>query len=308
MRFVKLSQQKEFDTLEEVRRFFLQELRDHEPPGKFRIPSGHIAKDELEPGEPLVFTYSPARVVFTAQAETGLEDNNDEWCERYPGYFVINLSTLREADEDLRELEGWYNAAARASDPNHRSVNFIGQGWNHLPDSSPHTQALWVRLRGWLRPEDGDLDDSNDGASYRPQDGDLRLLVARQVRLRQGQGQFRDALLRRYGDRCLVTGCSVLAVLEAAHIHPHRGTIDNHPENGLLLRGDVHTLFDLNLLGIEPEQLRVELDPAVVTEYGGLAGTRLRCVGGHRPSLEALRERYQEFLRRVPAPYRGQAS
>jgi HNH endonuclease len=37
---------------------------------------------------------------------------------------------------------------------------------------------------------------------------------------------------------------STLDILEAAHISPYRGEEDNHPENGLLLRADLHTLFD----------------------------------------------------------------
>ena len=56
-----------------------------------------------------------------------------------------------------------------------------------------------------------------------------------------------------------MTGCTVFAVLEAAHIKPYQGENDNHPQNGLLLRADIHTLFDLNLLGIQPERLQVEI-------------------------------------------------
>jgi putative restriction endonuclease len=37
----------------------------------------------------------------------------------------------------------------------------------------------------------------------------------------------------------------------------YRGMKDNDPSNGLLLRTDIHTLYDLNLLGIEPDSLKV---------------------------------------------------
>jgi HNH endonuclease len=40
-------------------------------------------------------------------------------------------------------------------------------------------------------------------------------------------------------------------------IRPYRGDHDNDPKNGLLLRTDLHTLFDLNLLGIKPDTLTV---------------------------------------------------
>ena len=78
-------------------------------------------------------------------------------------------------------------------------------------------------------------------------------------------------------------------MLEAAHISPYRGEDDNHVENGLLLRSDIHTLFDLDLLGIDPERLRVVLHQDLVEEYGQFAVVTLGCVGDQRPSQETLR-------------------
>jgi 5-methylcytosine-specific restriction protein A len=155
-----------------------------------------------------------------------------------------------------------------------------------------------------LRDEEGDQVNANDDAGYSPQEGDRRQVVERQIRARRGQQQFRDALCTRYGNRCLVTGSEVLAVLEAAHIKPYRGEDDNHPENGLLLRADIHTLFDLDLLGIEPEQLRVELHPDLANnkDYGSLAGKTLYCARDQRPSQEALQLRYAQFQQRVYRP------
>ena len=76
----------------------------------------------------------------------------------------------------------------------------------------------------------------------------------------------------------------------------------NHPENGLLLRSDIHTLFDLDLLGIEPDRLQVELHPSLRPEYGDLAGLQLGCRSGLRPSSEALSRRYKLFLKKLDAP------
>lgn len=144
--------------------------------------------------------------------------------------------------------------------------------------------------------------DSLTGKEYVPQqDVDRRRMLERQIRERRGQQQFRDALRARYGDRCLVTGCGFLAVLEAAHINPYRGEDDNHPANGLLLRGDIHTMFDLDLLGIEPDRLLIELHPTLVgnNQYGKLAGKTLRCPNKQRPSGIALGVRYERFLKRI---------
>jgi hypothetical protein len=140
MRIVKLSKTEAgLGTLDGVRRFFLEEMPGRTPPGKFLVSPGRIAKDGLEPGEPLVFTYQ-ARVVFTARAASGLVPNNDEESEK-PTYFVVNLSTLRAADEDFHNVERRYNQAAGAS------VNLVEtQGWNSLPDSA-HTDEIWTWLR-----------------------------------------------------------------------------------------------------------------------------------------------------------------
>lgn len=151
----------------------------------------------------------------------------------------------------------------------------------------------------WLSDEEADRFEADDEERFIPQTGDRRRVVERQIRERRGQRTFRDKLRQRYGDRCLVTGCEVLAVLEAAHIQPYRGEDDNHPENGLLLRADIHTLFDLDLLGINPVRLVVELHPDLAKEYGQLSGKPLGCSSEHPPSLEALQQRYEQFRQRL---------
>jgi hypothetical protein len=130
-------------------------------------------------------------------------------------------------------------------------------------------------------------------------DEDQRKIIERQIRERRGQQLFREELRRTHGDKCMATGCTVLAVLEAAHIKPYRGENDNHPENGLLLRSDIHTLFDLDLLGIEPDSLRIEIHPSLSSEYGDLHGIRLTLAGSARLSQKALYSRYGRFKSRL---------
>jgi tetratricopeptide (TPR) repeat protein len=90
---------------------------------------------------------------------------------------------------------------------------------------------------------------------------------------RQGQSQFRQCLLEAYNYCCAITQCNAREALEAAHILPYSDTVNNHPSNGLLLRADLHTLFDLNLLVIEPETMRVRLAPSLQnTDYRVLDG------------------------------------
>ena len=137
--------------------------------------------------------------------------------------------------------------------------------------------------------------DAQDDREYLPRGGDCREKAWAQIFRRRGQGPFRDGLLRRYGSQCLVTGCTVLAILEAAHIDPYREDMHNHLGNGLLLRADIHTLFDLDLLVIEPTDLRIILHPDVAEHYNDIVADRLLVSGEQRPLIEALRRRYEQF-------------
>lgn len=85
--------------------------------------------------------------------------------------------------------------------------------------------------------------------------------VLRAIRARRGQPRFRLALLEAYEGRCALTGCDAPAALEAAHIERHSDGGTYEPSNGLLLRADLHTLFDLGLLGIDHQTGRALLHP-----------------------------------------------
>ncbi|MER9973427.1 HNH endonuclease [Mesorhizobium sp. M0085] len=101
---------------------------------------------------------------------------------------------------------------------------------------------------------------------------DGRQLIAMMVKRRQGQAGFRRALMKAYRGRCAVSGCEIAPLLEAAHIHPYRGPQTNAVENGLLLRADIHTLFDLGLITVSGNrQIRVSAG-LLDTSYGSLHG------------------------------------
>lgn len=129
---------------------------------------------------------------------------------------------------------------------------------------------------------------SEEAGEYAPSELDTRQGALRQIKLRRGQQRFRDAVRRRYGDRCAVTGCELLDVLEAAHIRPFRGESDHHPENGLLLRADIHTLFDLGLLSVDPTTWTVWVHPRVRPSYATLHGKAIETTDGDRPSPAAM--------------------
>jgi hypothetical protein len=110
---------------------------------------------------------------------------------------------------------------------------------------------------------------------------------------RQGQPAFRLALLSAYEGRCAVTGCDVTPALEAAHIVPYKGPETNHVTNGLLLRADIHTLFDLGLIAVDERAHKLLVAPHLRHEsYIELAGKRIHLpkVAARRPNPTALRQ------------------
>jgi len=73
------------------------------------------------------------------------------------------------------------------------------------------------------------------------------------IRPRLGQGAFRLVVSDAYAKRCAVTGEKTLPVLEAAHIKPVSRGGEHRVDNGLLLRSDLHKLFDLGYVTVTPE-------------------------------------------------------
>lgn len=86
------------------------------------------------------------------------------------------------------------------------------------------------------------------------------------VRPRLGQGAFRVLVTEAYARRCAVTAEKTLPALEAAHIRPYAIGGDHAPANGILLRRDIHSLFDLGYVTITPD-LRFEVSRRIREEY-----------------------------------------
>ena len=86
------------------------------------------------------------------------------------------------------------------------------------------------------------------------------------VKGRLGQGAFRILVTDAYQRRCSITGERTLPVLEAAHIKPYASSGPNLVQNGLLLRSDLHKLFDIGYLTVTPD-FRVEVSSSIKEEY-----------------------------------------
>jgi putative restriction endonuclease len=66
---------------------------------------------------------------------------------------------------------------------------------------------------------------------------------------------------------CAITGEKTLPVLEAAHIRPYAHEGHHEISNGVLLRSDLHTLFDRGYLGIDPDDLKVTVSQRIKEQF-----------------------------------------
>jgi len=86
------------------------------------------------------------------------------------------------------------------------------------------------------------------------------------IRPRLGQGAFRVVVTDSYERRCAVTRERTLPALEAAHIQPYAEGGSHEASNGLLLRRDIHSLFDAGYVTVTPE-LRFEVSGRIKEEF-----------------------------------------
>jgi putative restriction endonuclease len=129
--------------------------------------------------------------------------------------------------------------------------------------------------------------------------GDPRL-----VQPRLGQGTFRIAVLEAYGRACAVTGEHSLPAIEAAHIRSYSLDGPHEIRNGLLLRADLHRLFDTGYVTVTTE-LCLEVSSRLREEYKNgrsyypLHGSRLEVpnVAVHRPDQQFLEWHNQHVFR-----------
>jgi putative restriction endonuclease len=87
------------------------------------------------------------------------------------------------------------------------------------------------------------------------------------VRPRLGQGLFRVLVTEAYDRRCAMTNERTLPVLQAAHIKPYALEGPHELNNGLLLRSDLHTLFDQGYVTVDPANMRMVVSPRIREEF-----------------------------------------
>lgn len=117
-------------------------------------------------------------------------------------------------------------------------------------------QAVYDRIRNshtndWLHPDQGF--EAKEGLTLTP--------------YRIGQGAFRVMVTEAYNRRCAISGEKTLPVLDAAHIVPFSEQGSYAVKNGLLLRKDIHTLYDRGYITITPSY-HIEVSSRLKEDYG----------------------------------------
>lgn len=180
-------------------------------------------------------------------------------------YHVLGLALVSHWDDGHFFLEGFSSSGLAASPHNHTEADFLSLKQEQI---------------------DREKDYFNFDDTY-----DAREKIMSQIVRRRGQPEFRRTLLKIYSDCCAISGCDVADALEAAHILPYNGPNTNKSANGLLLRADLHVLFDLHLISVDSETMTTLVCQALLaTKYAYLQGKELRLPKNpaDRPSLEAL--------------------
>ena len=111
-------------------------------------------------------------------------------------------------------------------------------------------RELWDRVRAFIERPSAEAPEprllSEDAERYG---------AAVLVRPRLGQGALRFVVTDAYDRRCAITGERTLPALEAAHVKPFSQSGPHDVANGLLLRKDLHALFDRGYLTVTPEMV-----------------------------------------------------
>jgi putative restriction endonuclease len=129
--------------------------------------------------------------------------------------------------------------------------------------------ALWGAVHGRLNPAY-----RSDQEFARERFGEPQL-----IRPRLGQGAFRVLVTDTYKRRCAITAERTLPALEAAHIRPYGEGGEHDASNGILLRRDIHSLFDAGYVTITPD-LRFEVSRRIKEEFDN--GRHYYALHGHR--------------------------
>ena len=109
---------------------------------------------------------------------------------------------------------------------------------------------------------------------------------------RIGQQRFREEMLARYGEACAFTGPQPPGALEAAHLYLYSKTPEHDLHGGLLLRSDLHALFDRWLITIDPDTWSIQIAPELkrYPDLAALDGQPVKLTQTQRPRRKYIQD------------------
>jgi len=269
-----------------------------------------LGASALDSGNGTQYKNYLSKTVFTAYSH-GLDETNEGNIEI--AYSPENLA--EELGVPIASVAAHFDAL-RSSLPAARSKSAFK--WPRFAiHNQQHAKAFFNTLDslyenpGLLQPDDT-LEPAHLPSETRPQTDNLHRpslpdeTVLREILSRRGQSAFRANLIQAYRSTCAISGCTDEAVLEAAHIRPHAEEPDYRTSNGLLLRADIHTLFDLYLVSVDPQKGRVAVAPELSDTYRAFDGKpiSLPTRDDDRPDPFGLMQHFQNWQARSgQAPY-----
>ncbi|GLK51349.1 HNH endonuclease [Maricaulis virginensis] len=111
---------------------------------------------------------------------------------------------------------------------------------------------------------------------------------------RQGQSRFRQQALEIWKGKCAISGVAHEQALEAAHVSPHSQYGQMTRKNSIILRVDLHRLFDIGMIAVDPEDIKVKVNP-ILESYQEFDGRSI-ALPDSGPSPEQFTDRWSQFL------------
>jgi len=251
----------------------------------FWQPSGKTRFNAINPGAPFLFKLkAPHNAIagigfFSSNSILPIEVAWDIFGERngVASYFqfrktIINYRSFTNNPFDQNPNIG----CIVLTDP----IFFSKKDWIRIPQnwsknivkgktyntSDEMGQMVWNQVEGLLQNSNLFDREESEKSQLILEDNEPDYLKKYLTRIRLGQGAFRVSLTDAYHRKCAISGERTLPVLEAAHIKPYSVSGPNHLSNGILMRADLHKLFDSGYLTLTKD-LKVEVSKRIKEEF-----------------------------------------
>lgn len=252
-----------------------------------------LSPDPLESGNGIQYDNYLNHTVFTIYQKR-LDKANESGVEIAIGERAIK----EEHGKDGEQINNWLHAFIKESA--HKAKPKSPELWQRVGlRSETELVAFFESFQAFLEDKNGEAPGTRNTANESHQ-GHIDERVLRAIMTRRGQTPFRKKLLTAYECKCAITSCTEREVLEAAHIIPFSETQDYPTSNGILLRADIHVLFDLFLVSISPQTGKIAVSHRLSEEYQKYNGKLMNFPNNEQdyPSWENLKVHYEKMKHR----------